>query len=436
VSYPVQVDDQLLMVVDQKFFAWDGKRFAPSDAGGLTQLITRPEELALRTAPDGTRYAFTSRELLARKPGERNWKPLQVDSPLARGFTQLSVESDGSVSLIGWNALLSFDPSVEVPAPDPLKTRLFRVRVHYADNSTQLLDRRGAELTVAPHRSLEVEFGVDSAETGIEFRSELEGLDGGYGEWSKLPRREFAGLAPGAYTLRVEARTGSGRLAEPLAWSFKIEPRWYQTLWARSALAMILLALGLGLARHYAVRRLRLVEARNRKLEELISERTTELARANRQLARLATLDGLTAIPNRRAFDNFIEHALSRCRERNEPLSLLMLDVDHFKRYNDRHGHLAGDDMLRTIAADLARFAREEFALVMAGAALTDAQRRAEEICAHFRERAGSDGLTISIGVATRVPKAGDTSRALIDAADHALYDAKHKGRARVELAA
>ena len=447
VSYPVQVDDQLLMVMNEKFFAWDGKHFAPSDAGGLAALITRPDELTVRTAPDGTRYAFTSRELLVRKPSERAWRALQVDSPLARGFTQLSVEADGSVSLIGWNALLSFDPNVAVPTPAPLKTRLYRVRLHKQDNSTRLLDRRGGEINVPPHRTLEVEFGLDAADPGIEYRSELEGLDAGYGDWSKTPRREFAGLAPGTYTLRVEARTGAGRAAEPLSFTFHVEPRWYQTIWARAAAALLLLLAGLLLARHYAARRLHLVETRNRKLEELISERTAELARANRQLARLATLDGLTAIPNRRAFDNFIEHALARCRDRNEPLSLLMLDVDHFKRYNDRHGHLAGDDVLRSIAAELVRFSRgegeqlaryggEEFALVLANVALPEARRRAEEICAHFRERAGPEGLTISIGVVSKVPKTGDTTRLLIDAADHALYDAKHKGRARVELAA
>jgi diguanylate cyclase (GGDEF)-like protein len=396
---------------------------------------------------DGTLYALTSRELLWRKPGEPGWSPLRVDSPLARGYSQVSPEADGSVSVVAWNALLRYDPKIAPPPTPPLDTRFYRVRSQLVDGSSVLVDRdTGIRAMLAPMRSLEVEFGVNTAESGLEFRSQLEGLDARFGEWSSSARREFAGLPPGDYTLVVEARTGSGRSAAPLRWSFRVAPRWYQTGIARTALALVLLVLLALAARFYVIRRLELVEQRNRELESQVNERTADLARANRQLARLATLDGLTGISNRRAFDNYLDNAWLQAQNSGAPVSLLMMDVDFFKGYNDAHGHLAGDDMLRRIATDLARatqgeheqlarYGGEEFSLVLAGAESEEARSRAEMICARFRQRQ-TGGLTISIGVATRVPRNGGTARELIDAADHALYQAKHNGRARVEMAA
>jgi diguanylate cyclase (GGDEF)-like protein len=410
-------------------------------------MVTRPDELVLNRAGDGTVFAHTSRELLLRKPGEPGWRPLRIDSPLARGYSQVSLEPDGSVSVVGWNALLRYDPGVAVAPPAALTTRLYRVRSHQADGNSVLVDRsEPSRVALAPQRSLEVEFGVNTAETGLEFRSQLEGLDPHFGDWSALSRRDFAALPPGDYTLVVEARTGSGRGAEPLRWSFQVLPRWYQTGLARAGAVLLGLLLIALVARQYVIRRLELIKQRNRELELLVSERTADLARANRQLARLATLDGLTGISNRRAFDNYLENAWLQAQQSGAPVSLLMMDVDHFKGYNDAHGHLAGDDMLRRIAGELARAAQgeheqlaryggEEFALVLAGADAKEARARAESICSRFRQHL-TGGLTISIGVATRQPRHGGSARELIDAADQALYQAKHNGRARVEMAA
>jgi len=444
VSVPFQLDDRLYLVVDQRIYAWNGRRFEESDAEGLGALISRPEELVVHRLPDGTTYANTSRELLVRKPGERKWQSLRIDTPLARGYTQLSAESDGSVSLVGWNALLRYDPSVIAEPPPPMRTRLYRVRAHLADGSVQLMPRSGAEtVQLPPHNSVEFEFGANSAEGGIEYRVQLVGLDHRFGEWSSLARREFAALPPGAYRLNVETRAPSGRATENLGWAFEVQPRWYQTGLARLGAVLIALALAALAARHYAQRRLRLMLERNRELEVQVGERTADLARANRQLARLATLDGLTGIANRRAFDNFIEHAWQEAGRAGEPLSLLMMDVDHFKHYNDAHGHLAGDDLLKRIAGELARAAQgeaeqlsryggEEFALVLRGIDGAVARSRAETICIRFRQQL-TECPTISIGVATRRPSQGGSVRELIDAADHALYQAKHNGRARVE---
>ncbi|HET9482442.1 MAG TPA: diguanylate cyclase, partial [Xanthomonadales bacterium] len=397
-------------------------------------------------APDGRRYAFTSRELVSRTPGDTRWRPVRVDSPLARGFTEVNVEPDGTLSVVAWSALLTFDPRAATPRQATLETLVHRAAVRDADGVSTLLDRRGlAPIDLPPHRALVIEVGVNTADPGVQFRSRLVGIDDAYSPWSAVGRREFLALPPGDYVFEAEARTASGRVAKPVRLPFRVAPRWYQETWVRVALVLALLAITFALSRWYSLLRVRRIEAQNRNLESLIADRTRELERANRQLARLATLDGLTAVPNRRGFDSFLDEHWTQCRERGEPLSLLMIDVDHFKQYNDRHGHLAGDEALRAIAAELARFASgedeilarfggEEFAMVLAGQPLERAVDRAQYIRQHFEERANErNGLTLSIGVACAVPQVGHAPRQLIDEADAALYQAKRKGRNRVE---
>jgi diguanylate cyclase (GGDEF)-like protein len=174
-------------------------------------------------------------------------------------------------------------------------------------------------------------------------------------------------------------------------------------------------------------------------------------------LLRLASVDGLTGLANRRAFDDALSQEWRRARRNRTPLSLVMIDIDFFKLYNDHYGHQAGDDCLKQVATALAaaverpgemvaRYGGEEFAAILpyckaeAGVALAEKMRR--QIAALEIPHAGSaigDFVTISCGVATLF---GDKSGkpladegALLHAADNALYSAKSSGRDRVALA-
>ena len=165
------------------------------------------------------------------------------------------------------------------------------------------------------------------------------------------------------------------------------------------------------------------------------------------EIYRLVTTDGLTGLANRRAFEEAIAREFSRSSRYARPMSLLMIDVDHFKRVNDVHGHLAGDAALRQVGAtlrgsirrdDLAgRLGGEEFAVLLPEIDLPDAVRVAEKLRAIVRDRrvvfeGAVIPLTISVGVATRGP--GDRQPAdLVRRADEALYAAKRAGRDRVE---
>ncbi len=178
------------------------------------------------------------------------------------------------------------------------------------------------------------------------------------------------------------------------------------------------------------------------------------LQKANAELHQLADVDSLTQLPNRRVFDERLDHEWRRMRREQQPLSLILCDIDFFKRYNDHYGHQAGDDCIRDVAAcigaavrrpaDLpARYGGEEFVAVLPNTTAEGAENIAQtirrQVHALGKEHAQSDAsdcVTLSLGVATVIPpQNGVAPEALLQAADAALYRAKETGRNRVTAA-
>lgn len=172
-----------------------------------------------------------------------------------------------------------------------------------------------------------------------------------------------------------------------------------------------------------------------------------KLELSNAELQKLTCLDGLTGIANRRRFDDFVSKECLRSSREKTPLSLLLIDIDFFKLFNDNYGHLAGDDCICTVAkalqaavqrpADLvARYGGEEFAVVLPNTELGGAIKLADELHCVIRDlkishthSPVSSNLTISIGVACKVVSEENAPDDLIKMADNALYQAKHTGR-------
>jgi diguanylate cyclase (GGDEF)-like protein len=259
----------------------------------------------------------------------------------------------------------------------------------------------------------------------------------------------YTNLNPGTYTFRVRAANHRGVWsAEPATLSITITPPFWQRWWFRLSAALLVLG-GLAGAYRWRIRRLTHQQAL---LEQLVAARTAQLEESNRKLEALSTTDGLTGVRNRRGFDAALAAEWRRAARTGQTLALIMLDVDHFKKYNDLYGHQAGDACLRRVAelitshgrrtTDLvARYGGEEFALLSASTNAADAYGTAAAICVELQRLALPHAaspfgvVTISVGVAVLAPGEANSPELLVQRADEALYSAKQKGRNQALLA-
>jgi len=193
------------------------------------------------------------------------------------------------------------------------------------------------------------------------------------------------------------------------------------------------------------------LDGRRSREQELLRV-TQELREANQKLQHLSDQDALTGVANRRLFSSHLTHEWSRAAREQIPLSLIMIDLDHFKAFNDCYGHPRGDDCLRQVARTLgaplkrpgdllARYGGEEFVVLLPWTGLTGAMALAERLrdrvmtlAIPHEDSAVGPWVTLSLGVACTVPRRQTVPERLIEAADQALYAAKKHGRNRVEV--
>jgi len=275
-------------------------------------------------------------------------------------------------------------------------------------------------------------------------------LRGQSDEWAVTSNQEvsFAALPEGEYSFEAWAENlDLGQRSATVSFSFQILPPWWRSQWARLGYAALMACLVMA-AHRWRVRRLM---HRQTELERLVRERTQALEASHEQMRQLALTDGLTGALNRRAIMATAERELARARRSGPPVMLVLLDIDHFKRVNDRHGHPAGDAVLQAVVtclqADireydaLGRYGGEEFLLVLPGLSCATAagRQRVEHLCCLVAQHpfALEDGtqltVTCSMGAVDSTQAEGSAElKPLIDLADQALYRAKQQGRNRV----
>lgn len=301
----------------------------------------------------------------------------------------------------------------------------------------------------AGKKNLEIQFtGISFLKSSqIRFKYKLEGHDQDWIDAGTRRAAYYSNLEPGKYSFKVHAVTSDGVWSESPAFvNLEFRPYFYQTRWFfLSALAFA--AFLLLIVWKVSVKQL---EAREKRLSQLVHERTMELAMVNETLEALANSDGLTKIGNRRRFESFLADEWHRAIRFKTPISLVMIDIDHFKQYNDAYGHQAGDECLQRVADALAssihrptdivaRLGGEEFVLVLGGTDAAGAAQIAQTVFQNIRDlriphlmSQTSERLTVSIGIATSRPVVGDNDNELLNLADRALYLAKRSGRDRI----
>ncbi len=280
-------------------------------------------------------------------------------------------------------------------------------------------------------------------------------------QWQEAHRLMFAEsyvLAKKIYEINSETAVGAltGELAKTVEYFDRIR---LAALVMRIGALLLLLWAGAMFSRRLRSElaeqaRLReAITASNQMLEDKVLQRTAELEAANQRLETLSATDALTGLANRRSFDQEWEAEWQRASRRGLPLAIAMVDVDQFKAYNDHYGHQAGDVCLKLVAQALggtaqrsgelvARYGGEEFVVVLpsltgaeAFAAMERIRAAVQQLGLPHAKATVADVVTVSIGVASCVPQVGQSSAALVEAADAAMYRAKTQGRNRVVLA-
>ena len=297
----------------------------------------------------------------------------------------------------------------------------------------------------------------------IRYRTRLDGLDKDWVERGQQRSVEFVGLPPGDYTLRVAAAHPDGAWSTREAvWRFSVAPLWWQRHSVQAAAALALLCALVGLYRYLIAR----YQRRNLRLERLVEQRTGALQLQTERLLRadadksqlLAELqhqadaferqaheDALTALPNRRHFDEVLQREVQRAQRSGNPLCLLVIDIDRFKQINDGYSHATGDAVLREVGrllaeacrgSDLpARLGGEEFAVLLGDTPLADAERMAARLRDLFHMRAqwaDAPALRVTFSGGLVALRADETPSQWLERADEALYRAKGLGRDRV----
>jgi diguanylate cyclase (GGDEF)-like protein len=418
------LDGSILVSTDDALLEWSGSEFRVLSAHPLISAGLAPSTLLkTRQCIDGSVYAFTDRRLLRRAAGSgMSWVELSPMDGGVRGVNEVVCGEGGAPSWIAtWDGLVRLDPERLRETTLPRAPALERIEAVFDDRARALPLAPGPSELVGARR-LRFEFASPDLSGQPRYQSRLRGYEQQWSAASSLGVREFGALPAGTYEFQARVVDERGRTGPSTHYAFRVPKAWYETVLGRIGLTAALVALLAALVRWRSAA----LERRTRELEQTVAERTEalaqrsrELERANLRLSQLADLDGLTGVANRRKLEAELARAWELAQAGDAPLALLLIDVDHFKRFNDAYGHLLGDERLRAISARLARFAGpgellarfggEEFVLLLPGASLEAASERAEAIRRDAAEiRPGeADATTVSIGWRPTGPESG-----------------------------
>ncbi len=428
------------------------RNYTGKDSVGLVKI------LAIRSDRAGMLWLSTASGLVRMDPDSGKVSRFSTSDGLSEGFAVGAAYAapDGTLYFSGVKGMTGVHPD---------KVRSVSVAPHVAITDISVFNRslaagagnadiklRGTvtaptDITLSVQESVfALEFSAlhytDPARNSYAYR--LNGFDRDWVHTDANHRSAtYTNLNPGSYTFEVKAANEQGLWSDkPASVTIRILPPLWQTWWFR--LLVGVLAIGL-LAMAYRGR-VRSLTRRQKQLQALVAARTGELEESNAKLATLSSTDALTGITNRRGFDEALEAEWRRAKRNGHSLALAMIDVDHFKSYNDCYGHPAGDQCLRAVAGVIEKFGRrtgdlaaryggEEFTLLAPVTDTAEALALAKEICRELEQLAMPHGqspygvITISIGVAALVPADDNDPGMLVRAADQALYRAKQAGR-------
>ncbi len=377
----------------------------------------------------------------------KDWRHFDESNGLAWNDcdqSALTEDAQGAIWVGTSRGVTRIDDPEKLGSARPMVLNLTEAKL----GNVNLIPGRRMEIPTSAH-SLELRWEVPVFTNRLSQHVRYR-LHGHEDDWSDISGSElrYAGLGTGSYSLELVAVNNDlGHRSQPLVLDFDIMPPW----WQRSpAIAVVLVLAALLVYAGHRFRVRRLVQHRA-ELEALVRERTRELAESHERMRELAFTDSLTGAMSRRAIFDLATRELAQQRRHGGALTLVLLDLDHFKRVNDNYGHPAGDALLhglvqrlRTQIRDgdyIGRYGGEEFLLVLPGLTLgqpgaierIDAWRRAVAEQPFDIGTTAPLTVTCSMGVAS-LAFAEETLETLIARIDAALYRAKAAGRNRIEV--
>ena len=386
-----------------------------------------------------------------------------------------TVQCNGSSQPAGWrtrNGRMLFPTALGLAVAEPARQTSGVLRAPRVHIKTVLIDSVVAEpdvngVLVVPRgqQRLEISYvGLNLVDPDkVRYRYQLVGFDGGWLDAGREVKAVYTNVGSGTYEFRVEAAREGGAWSEPGA-MLKIEKqqRLHEAMWFRIVFAVVLVVLVFVIYRG----RITQLNVQRQRLQEMIDERTRDLeaekqklasinkekahlllqvANAAKEYERLSKEDSLTGLSNRRELDRILSHEFERAVRNGRPLSIVLADIDFFKKINDLHSHAVGDEVLRVVANILkegcrgidmvGRYGGEEFVLVLPEADLEVARQICERLriaIQQFDWQSKQAGLklTMSFGLATLADE--ESCERLVALADARLYEAKKAGRNRV----
>ncbi len=449
-------DGTLLASTGAGIFIWDGKQFVANPFNGLVAMRAGDETLRFAQAPDGILWAYSNLRLW-KQEANKNWVQQEIQNIRKGSINDVTFDAAGSTILVNSHGLMMHHPAAVGQLKKPAQLLLRAVTQTLSDGKTVALSLNPTQVPQfeIAESGLRFEFALPdySKEGSRRYQGRLVGDEPALSEWASASAYSYSALPAGEYSMQLRAKEAEGNITEIPAYPFEILPPWYRRAWALALWLALTTAAIMALVIEIVRRRTLALERRNQNLESKVAARTSELEIANARLEALAHIDGLTGIPNRRHFDVYLAQAWAITQQKSQPIALLIVDVDHFKQYNDHHGHQKGDELLCQIAACLneclasytstmqasaagaaigflARYGGEEFVAVLPNATLATAKKLAETMRSAIAEHLTH--ATVSVGVShvqTETTNTVVTAEQLFSEADNALYAAKAAGR-------
>ena len=353
--------------------------------------------------------------------------------------------SDGEITAGSLEGALSFNPAKLNIAEIAPNVALTSVILDNQDVTRKFALTANELKLPANFQSLKLSFSVTDfrvpENNAIRYR--LSGVTDSWSNWMPNLSLYLSSLAPGTYSLLVEGRNSQGTESnEPLQLMITVDAPWWYSFWTVffGISGIVLLIYAIVRARTKSLERV------NQKLQEQIALHTRELKVANRKLQTLSETDALTGLLNRRGFESHFNRLLTDYRDTRSAISVLLIDVDHFKQFSDEYGHELGDIALKVVGDSLAtcfrefdivaRWGGEEFTVALPGLALEEAKEVAERVRESIsKQGVETDGkrltLTVTIGVSCYFAQTAEL-QTWLNSADEALYAGKRQGRDRV----